>query len=183
LALDGVPGHISDHGLVQNDAGTLAHVFVGSRRVIVPHRRPTPEGGGAATPVSSRARGCAQKKGEAGWGYCSPWRVEPEATAGAEREAKERARVDGDPGGAPADGEGAPGGVKDVNLQQHMLDKPLVNPRSKKEGRRRLSFTGGDEITTAAAGTRGGALVELGSSAWSRCVGKAKGGAGDRARV
>jgi hypothetical protein len=39
------------------------------------------------------------------------------ATVGAEREAKERARVDGDPGGAPADGEGAPGGVKDVNLQ------------------------------------------------------------------
>jgi hypothetical protein len=40
-------------------------------------------------------------------GHCSPWRVEPEATAGAERETKERARVDGDPGGAPADGEGA----------------------------------------------------------------------------
>jgi hypothetical protein len=158
-------------------------VFVGSMGAIVPHRRPAPEGGGAAAPASSWARGCAQKKGEAGWGYCSPWRVEPEATAGAEREAKERARIDGDPGGAPADGEGAPGGVKDVNLQQHVLDKPLVNPRNKKEGRRRLSFTGGDENTTAAAGTRGGALVELGSSAWSWCVGKAKGGAGDRARV
>jgi hypothetical protein len=150
----------------------------------VPHRRPAPEGGGAAAPASSWARGCAQKKGEAGWGYCSQWHVEPEAATGAEREAKERARVDGDPGGAPADGEGAPGGVKDVNLQQHVLDKPLVNPRNKKEGRRRLSFTGGDENTTAAvAGTRGDAPVELGSSAWSRCVGKAKGGACDRAWV
>jgi hypothetical protein len=105
------------------------------------------------------------------------------ATVGAEREAKERARVDGDPGGAPADGEGAPGGVKDVNLQQHVLDKPLVNLRSKKERRRRLSFTGGDEITTAAAGTRGGAPVELGSSAWSSVLRVQKGGAGVRARA
>jgi hypothetical protein len=56
---------------------------------------------------------------------------------GAEREAKERARVDGDPGGAPADGEEAPGGVKDVNLQQHVLDKSLVNPKRKGERRRR----------------------------------------------
>jgi hypothetical protein len=54
-----------------------------------------------------------------------------------------------------------------VNLQQHVLDKPLVNPRREKEGRRRLSFTGGDEFTTAAVGTRGGAPVELGSSEWS----------------
>jgi hypothetical protein len=55
----------------------------------------------------------------------------------ADREAKERARVDGDPGGAPADGEGATGGVKDVNLQQHALVKPLVNPKRSEERRRR----------------------------------------------
>jgi hypothetical protein len=61
----------------------------------------------------------------------------------------------------------APTGPGDENLQQPELDEPLVNPRRKKEGRRRLSFTGSDEFTTAAAGTRGGAPVELGSSAWS----------------
>jgi hypothetical protein len=114
------------------------------------------------------ARCCAQKEGETGWVYCSPWRAEPAATAGAEGEAKERARVDGDPGGAPADGEGAPGGIKDVNLQHHVLDKPPAIPKIKKNGRRNQSFTGGDEFTATTAGTRGGAPVELGSS---KCVG------------
>jgi hypothetical protein len=99
-------------------------------------------------------------------------------TAGAEGEAKERARVDGDPGGAPADGGGVPGGVKDVNLQQHVLDKPLAIPRIKKKGRRNQSFTGGDEFTTAAAGTRGGALVKLVLERVRWCAEKAKGRAG-----
>jgi hypothetical protein len=58
-------------------------------------------------------------------------------------------------------------GPGDENLQQPELDEPLVNPRRKKEGRWRLSFTGGDEFTTAAARTRGGTPVELGSSVWS----------------
>jgi hypothetical protein len=61
----------------------------------------------------------------------------------------------------------APTAPEDENLQQPEFDEPLVDPKRKKEGRRRLSFTGGDEFTTAAAGTRGGAPVELGSSAWS----------------
>jgi hypothetical protein len=52
-------------------------------------------------------------------------------------------------------------GPGDEKLQQPELDEPLVNPRRKKEGRRRLSFTGGDEFTTAAAGTRGGDDGEL----------------------
>jgi hypothetical protein len=82
---------------------------------------------------------------------------------GAERKAKERARFDGDPGGAPADGEGAPGGVKDVNLQQHALVKPLVNPKRSEGRRRRWSFTDGGACT-AAAGTRGGGAGELSSS-------------------
>jgi hypothetical protein len=38
-------------------------------------------------------------------------------------------------------------GPGDENLQQPELDEPLVNPRRKKEGRRRLSFTGGDKET------------------------------------
>jgi hypothetical protein len=40
-----------------------------------------------------------------------------------EGEAKERARVDGDPGSTPVDGVGAPGGVKDVNLQHEKLSE------------------------------------------------------------
>jgi hypothetical protein len=76
LALDGVPGHLSDHGLVQNDAGTLAHMFVGSRGVIVPHRRPAPDGGGVATPVSSRGRCCARREGKTGGDKCSQFKGE-----------------------------------------------------------------------------------------------------------
>jgi hypothetical protein len=52
LALDGVPGHQSDHELVQNDVGALAHATGGSMGPIVPHWRPAPERGGAATPAS-----------------------------------------------------------------------------------------------------------------------------------
>jgi hypothetical protein len=100
----------------------------------------------------------------------------------AEREAKERARVDGDPGGAPADGEGASGGVKDVNLQQHVLDKPLVNPKRSEGRRRRWSFTDGDACT-AAAGTRGGDAGELGLGCVRWCAAGAKGGAGAQARA
>jgi hypothetical protein len=98
--------------------------------------------------------------------------------AGAEGEAKERVRVDGDPGGAPADGEGAPGGIKDVNLQQHVLDKPLAILRIKKKWRRNQSFTGGEEFTTAVAGTRGGAPVELVLERVRWCAEMAKGRAG-----
>jgi hypothetical protein len=61
-------------GLVQNDAGTLAHVTGGSMGSIVPHRRPAPEGGGADTPVSSRVRYCARKEGKSGGGYCSQFK-------------------------------------------------------------------------------------------------------------
>jgi hypothetical protein len=66
LALDGVPGHHSDHELVQNEAGALAHVTGGSMGAIVPRRRPAPEGGGAATPTSSWVRCCARKEGKTG---------------------------------------------------------------------------------------------------------------------
>jgi hypothetical protein len=80
-------------------------------------------------------------------------------------------------------GRGAtPTGPGDENLLQPELDEPLVNPRRKKEGRRRLSFTGGDEFTTA-AGTRGGDAGELVLERVRWCVEKAKGGAGVRARA
>jgi hypothetical protein len=101
---------------------------------------------------------------------------------GEEDEAKERARVDGDPGGAPADGVGALGGVKDVNLQQHVLDKPLAIPRIKKKGRRNQSFTGGDEFT-AAAETVAAAKESGGCSSACDGAAGAKGGAGARARA
>jgi hypothetical protein len=80
-------------------------------------------------------------------------------------------------------GRGAePTGSKDGNLQPIELDEPLVNPKRREGRRRRWSFTDGDACT-AAAGTRGGGAGELGLEQASRCVGKAKGGAGDRARV
>jgi hypothetical protein len=58
-------------------------------------------------------------------------------------------------------------GVGDRNLRQHVLLKLLAIPRIKKKERRDQSFIGGDELT-AAAGTRGGGVGELGSCA---CVG------------
>jgi hypothetical protein len=47
----------------------------------------------------------------------------------------------------------APMGSGDEDLQQTGLDEPLVNPKRRKERRRRLSFTSGDDCTTATAGT------------------------------
>jgi hypothetical protein len=74
-------------------------------------------------------------------------------------------------------------GPGDENLQQPELDEPLVNPRKKKEGRQRLSFTGGDEFTTAAVGTRGGDAGELMLERVEWCAAGAKGSAGARARA
>jgi hypothetical protein len=74
LALDSVPGHQSDHELVQNDVVALAHVTGGFVGAIVPHRRPAPEGGGAAAPASLRVRCCARREGKSGGGYCSQFK-------------------------------------------------------------------------------------------------------------
>jgi hypothetical protein len=76
LPLGGVLGHHSVHEPVQNEAWALAHVTGESMGAIVPHRRPAPEGGGAATPASSRARCCAQKEGKTGGDYCSQFKGE-----------------------------------------------------------------------------------------------------------
>jgi hypothetical protein len=72
----------------------------------------------------------------------------------------------------------APTGSGDEDLQQTRLDEPMVNPKRRKEGRRRLCFTGGDDCTAATAGTRGGGAGELVLKQASGCAGKAKGGAG-----
>jgi hypothetical protein len=77
----------------------------------------------------------------------------------------------------------APTGPGDENLQQPELDEPLVNPRRKKEGWRRLSFTGGDEFATSAAGTRGGNAGELMLERVEWCAAGAKGSAGARAHA
>jgi hypothetical protein len=77
----------------------------------------------------------------------------------------------------------APTGSGDENLQQSELDEPLVNPRRKRERRWRLSLTGGDEFTTAAAGTRGGDAGDLVLERVRWCAERAKGGAGVRARA
>jgi hypothetical protein len=61
----------------------------------------------------------------------------------------------------------APTGSEDGNLQPIELDEPLVNPKRKREGRRRWSFTDGD-VCTRRRGPEAAALVELGSNA---CVG------------
>jgi hypothetical protein len=72
---------------------------------------------------------------------------------------------------------------RDEKLQQFELDEPLVNPKRRKEGQWRLSFTGGDEITTAAAGTRGGDAGELVLERVRWCAEKAKRGTRVRARA
>jgi hypothetical protein len=52
-----------------------------------------------------------------------------------------------------------------VNLQKHVLDKPLAIPRIKKKERRNESFTGGDEFTAAVAGTEAAAMESGGARA------------------
>jgi hypothetical protein len=89
----------------------------------------------------------------------------------------------GGSGGAPVWSRRGSHGPWDENLQQSELDEPLVNPKRRKEGRQRLSFTGGDEFTTAAAGTRGGDAGDLVLERVRWCAERAKGGAGVRARA
>jgi hypothetical protein len=73
----------------------------GVRGAIGPHRRPAPEGGGAATPASLGRRCCARNKGELGGGFCSP-RVEEEGELKNEEKAPvEKLSNGGGSGGAP----------------------------------------------------------------------------------
>jgi hypothetical protein len=76
-----------------------------------------------------------------------------------EGEAEERARIDGDPGGAPATLELAQVRLSVVNLQHDKLDELPANQERKKRGRGVLSFTGGDDGTAVAEEQR-----------WRRCV-------------
>jgi hypothetical protein len=158
-------------------------VIVGSRGAIVPLRRPAPEGGGAAAPASSRAHCCAQKEWETGWGYCSQFKGEAGKLEDEEDATTAELGNGGGSGGSPVWSRLGSTGSGDENLQQSELDEPLVNPRRKREGRRRLSFTGGDEFTTAAAGTRGDDAGDLVLERVRWCAERAKGGAGVRARA
>jgi hypothetical protein len=125
-------------------------------------------------------RWCAQKEGETGWVYCSQFKGEAGELEGKEDATAVELGNGSGSGSAPV---WSPAGLGDENLQQSELDEPLVNPRRKKEGRRRFSFTGGDEFTTVVAGTRGGDAGELVLERVSWCAEKAKGGAGVRARA
>jgi hypothetical protein len=110
-------------------------------------------------------------------GYCSPCRTEPEATAGVEGEAEERARVDDDPGGAPATLELALGRLGVVNLQHDKLGER----RTKRERK------GAEGCCLSPAATMawwrwksrgGGAACKRCSGHVSRCVAGAKGKSG-----
>jgi hypothetical protein len=182
LALDGAPGHLSDHGLEQNDAGTLAHVYVGFMGDIVPHRRPEPEGGGAAAPASSWARGCARKEGKLGGKVAHGSRVK-RASSKTKEIQQRRGLATAAGRAALRRGQGAaPTGSEDGNLQPIELDEPLVNPKRREGRRRRGSFTDGD-VCTAAAGNRGGGAGEIGLNCVRWCAAGAKGGAGARVRA
>jgi hypothetical protein len=181
LALGGIPGDHSDHELVQNEAGALAHVTGGSMGAIVPRRRPAPEG---AERSLRQARECAtvhERKGKRA-GIIAHSSKDKRASSKVKKMRRRRSMATAAGRAALRCGRGAaPTGSGDENLQQSELDEPLVNPKRKREGRRRLSFTGGDECTAAAAGTRGGGAGELVLEQASWCPGKAKGGAGVRA--
>jgi hypothetical protein len=149
---------------------------------IVPHRRPTPDGGGASTPVSSRGRCCARREGKLGGENCSQFKGEAGELEGEEDSTATKLATAAGRAALRRGRGAAPTGSGDENLQPIELDEPLVNPKRRKGRRWRWSFTCGDECTTA-AGTRGGGAGELGLEQASGCAGKAMGGAGDRARV
>jgi hypothetical protein len=101
LALDGVPSHQSDHEVVQNDVGTLAHVTGGSMGAIVPHRRPASEGGGVAAPASLWMRCCARKEGKMGGENCSQFKGVAGELEGEEDATAAKLGNGGGSGGAP----------------------------------------------------------------------------------
>jgi hypothetical protein len=90
---------------------------------------------------------------------------------------KERARVDGDPGGAPADGVGAPGGVKDVNLQQGKLSERRLKHQRGRKGEDE-PFTGNGSFTGGKWRTEVAASGKLGLKHACWCVAEAKGRTG-----
>jgi hypothetical protein len=93
------------------------HVTEGSRGVIMPRRRPAPEGGGAAAPSSSRMRQSIQDEGKLGGGFCSPLKDNEDKLAGVEDVAGARVS-DGSGLAALRCGRGAaPTGAGDENLR------------------------------------------------------------------
>jgi hypothetical protein len=92
-----------------------------------------------------------------------------------EGEAKERARVDGDPGCAPADGVGALGGVKDVNLQQGKLRERRLKHQRRRKGEDEL-FTDDGSFTDGNGGQRWRRRGNWGSSARVGVLRRQRGG-------
>jgi hypothetical protein len=178
LLLGGVLGHHSVHEPVQNEAGALAHVTVESTGAIVPRRRPAPEG--AERPLwRARERAVVHKRKGKRAGIIAHSSKEKRASSKVKKMRQRRSLATAAGRAALRCGRGAaPTGSGDENLQQSELDEPLVNPKRRKEGWRRLSFTGGDEIRTAATGTRGGDAGELVLERVRWCAEKAKGGTG-----
>jgi hypothetical protein len=117
LPLGSVPGHHSVHEPVQNEAGVLAHVTGRSRGVIVPRRRPAPEGGGAVAPASSWKHQNAQDEGISSGGYRSPFEGE-EGELNSEVDAPVRKLGNGGGSAALRRGRGAaPTGAGDESLR------------------------------------------------------------------
>jgi hypothetical protein len=69
---EGVPGSQNEQGRVLHVAGDHASMPRGSGGKRGHPRRPAPEGGGSASPTSSRDRCGAQRKGKGLGKFCSP---------------------------------------------------------------------------------------------------------------
>jgi hypothetical protein len=163
LALDSAPGHLSDHGLVQNVVRAHAHVTEGSRgRSCLTggrHRK------GAVRLLRRAHGGAAVRERKGNWaGVNAHSSTVKRASSKTKRIQRRRGLATAAGRAALRRGRGAaPTGFEDVNLQPNELDEPLVNPKRSEGRRRRWSFTDGGACT-AAAGTRGGGAWELSSS-------------------
>jgi hypothetical protein len=182
LALDGVSGHHLNHVQVQNDAGVLARVTGGSTGAIGPHRRPAPEGGGAAAPASLRVRCCARREEKLGREYCSPRAEEVGGLTGREEAAAEGLGDGGGSGGAPVSSGRGCHGRRGRRLATARACQAPGDPKNQRKRAGVQSFTDGDGSTVAAE-TRGSGAGKLRFTCACWCVAEAKGGAGVRARA
>jgi hypothetical protein len=136
LALDGAPGHLSDHGLVQNVVRAHAHVTKGSggRSCLTGgrHRK------GAARLLRRACGDAAVHERKGNWaGVNAHSSTVKRASSKTKRIQRRRGLATAAGRAALRRGRGAaPTGSEDVNLQPIELDEPLVNPK-RREGRRR----------------------------------------------
>jgi hypothetical protein len=136
LALDSAPGHLSDHGLVQNVVRAHAHVTKGSggRSCLTGgrHRK------GAARLLRRARGGAAVRERKENWaGVIAHSATVKQASSKTKRIQQRRGLATAAGRAALRRGRGAaPTGSEDANLQPNELDEPLVNPK-RREGRRR----------------------------------------------